>query len=166
MKRASVSVTILLLISLSGSLSCGSKMETPSHFLRSFSLARIVNQMNLQDIGLMSADVSGTAALGPPTSQRRENDILLTIAGSKIEQFDEEQFLIKLSNQIVNELGQASLKVTSGGGGSGGVGHTLNLEYEGAEFKGGIDIIGIRAAKDRYRLWCVVREFDYGPRRP
>jgi hypothetical protein len=158
MKKDSFSFTILLIISLTCSVSCHSNMESPSPFLRNFSLVETVRRMNFADFGTMSAGLSGGSSAGAPTSRRNESDYLFTIVESKIENFDERDFLLKLKQQVSNEVSNAGLRVT-GGGGSG---DTFHIEYESTQFKGGIDIIGIRAEKDKYRVWCVVRELASG----
>ena len=160
MKRASFSFTILLLVSLTGSLSCGSKMQYPSKFLTTFSLAKTIEGMNLHELGLMYADTASTTSIGPPIYHRQEKDSLFTIENSRIDTFDEARFLSELREKLSQQIGDAGLKVMGGGTSGGG---TFDIEYQSAQFRGAIDLIGIRTAKDKYRVWCVVREFDYGP---
>jgi len=160
MKRASFSVTILLLISLSGSHSCGSKMTYPSKFLLGFSLAKTVEGMNLKELGIEYASGSVTTSMGQPIYHRQEKDSVFTIKDSKIDTFDEGRFLSQLRENLSQQINDAGLKIMGGGSGSGG---TFDIEYQSAQFKGALDLIGIRTAKDKFRVWCVVREFDYGP---
>lgn len=165
MKRISLSLTILLLISLTGSLSCHGKMEAPSQFLQSFSLAKTIERMNVQELRFMNFDVGQTQSVGPPTSLRRESDSLFTIVESKIENFDDSAILSQLRDNVSQEISNAGLKVTGDGSTAGGIGRSFNIEYESSEFKGAIDVIGVRTAKDQYRLWCLVREIDFGKKR-
>lgn len=159
MKKLTLSFTILLIISLICSVSCRSRMESPSRFLKSFSLVETVKRMNVAEVGLLSAGSSGGAAsAGAPTSRRKEYDELFNIVESKIENFDESDFLAKLNQQLGNEISNAGLNIT--GRGSGG--DSFHIDYESSQFKGGIDVIGIRAEKDQYRVWCVVRELAFG----
>ena len=158
MKKLTLSFTILLIISLICSVSCRSQMESPSPFLKSFSLAETVKRMNVAEVGILSEGSLATASAGAPTSRRNEYDDLFTIVESKIENFDERYFLLKLNQQLGNEISNAGLKITGGGTG----GDSFHIEYESSQFKGGIDVIGIRAEKDKYRVWCVVRELAFG----
>ena len=158
MKKLTLSFTILLIISLICSVSCRSKMESPSPFLKSFSLAGTVKRMNVAEVDILSGGSSGATSAGAPTSRRSEYDDLFNIVESKIENFDESDFLSKLNLQLGNEISNAGLKITGGGSGS----DSFHIEYESSQFKGGIDVIGIRAEKDKYRVWCVVRELAFG----
>ena len=158
MKTLTLSFTILLSISLICSVSCRSQMKSPSPFLESFSLAETVKRMNVAEVGILSGGSSGGTSAGAPTSRRKEYDDLFNIVESKIENFDESDFLSKLNLQLGNEISNAGLKIT----GSGTGGDSFHIDYEGSQFKGGIDVIGIRTEKDKYRVWCVVRELAYG----
>ena len=158
MKKLTLTFTILLIISLICSVSCRSRMESPSPFLKSFSLAETVKRMNVAEVGILSADSSATASAGAPTSRRKEYDDLFTIVESKIENFDERYFLLKLNQQLGNEISNSGLRIT----GSGTGGDSFHIDYESSQFKGVIDVIGIRAEKDKYRVWCVVRELAFG----
>jgi len=133
-------------------------MDSPSPFLKSFSLAETVKRMNVAEVGDISGGSSGGVSANAPTSRRNEYDDLFTIVESKIENFDERDFLSKLNQQLGNEISNAGLKIT----GSGTGGDSFYIDYESSQFKGGIDVIGIRAAKDKYRVWCVVRELAFG----
>jgi hypothetical protein len=114
--------------------------------------------MNLAEVDIMSVGMTRGTSAGVPASQRQENDDLFTIVESKTDNFDAQHFLLKLQQQLIQEVSNSGLKTSGGGGG----GDTFHIEYESAEFKGGIDVIGIRAEKDKYRVWCVVRELDFG----
>ena len=133
-------------------------MESPSPFLKSFSLAGTVKRMNITEVGILSGGSSGGTSASAPTSWRKEYDDLFTIVESKIENFDESDFLAKLNLQLGNEISNAGLKITGRGTG----GDSFHIEYESSQFKGGVDVIGIRAEKDKYRVWCVVRELAFG----
>ena len=162
MKRASFTVTILLLISLTGSLSCSRQMQYPSKFLMTFSLPKTIEGLNLHELGLMDSDGTSTTSIGPPVYHRRETDSFFTIDSSRIDTFDDARFLSQLRDKLEQQIRDAGLKVMGGGNSSGG---TFDIEYQSAQFKGALDLIGVRTAKDKYRVWCVVREFDYGPPR-
>ena len=161
MNKLSLSFTILLIISLICSVSCRSQMESPSSFLKSFSLAETVKRMNVAEVGILSGGLSGTTSAGTPTSRRNEYDDLFNIVESKIENFDESDFLAKLNQQLGNEISNAGLKITGSGSGA----DSFHIEYGSSQFKGGIDVIGIRAEKDKYRVWCVVRELAFGEKK-
>lgn len=168
MKSQSFSFTILLIISLISSVSCDSKVNSPSPFLRNFSLVETVRRMNLAEVGIVSPGPSERSSTAGPTSQRQENDALFTIVESKTENFDEERFLLKLHQQLTEEVSNSGLRITSAGGGA----YTFHIEYspefkgKSVQFRGSVDVIGIRAEKDKYRVWCLVREFDFREMRP
>lgn len=162
MKQASFSFTILLLILLTGSLSCASKMQYPSEFLLTFSLDKTVEGMDLHELGLNHSDTASTTSIGPPIYHRQEKDSLFTIDNAKLDTFDDARFLSQLREKLSQQIVNAGLKVRGGGNSSLG---TFDIEYESAQFRGAIDLIGIRTARDKYRVWCVVREFDLGPPR-
>jgi len=159
MKKLSYFFTILLLISLTGSLSCNRKVQYPSKFLLNFSLDKTVAAMDLHELGLMYADVSSTMSIGPPIYHRQEKDSYFTIDNSRIDTFDDARFLSQLREKLSRQIEAAGLKVTGGGTSSAG---TFDIEYQSAQFKGNLDLIGIRTARDKYRVWCVVRELDFG----
>jgi hypothetical protein len=132
------------------SVSC-TKTHSRSQFLNNFSLGETIKRINVE-----ATDVSSlsTATGGNPSSHRREFDVEITIKGAKTESFDEQGFLGKLKELIVQEAGDSGSTVSGVGGG----GDTFHVDYQNEKHRGGIDVIGVRTEKNKYRVWCVIRE--------
>ena len=42
--------------------------------------------------------------------------------------------------------------------GNGDAGDNFYVDYQNEKHQGGIEVIGIRTEKNKYRVWCVIRE--------
>lgn len=110
--------------------------------------------MKVQGIGRPSGSTSSTASAGDPSPYRHEFELVIIIPESMVDRFDEGAFLAKLKEQIKQEATDSDVKVD--GGGSGG--DSFHIDYHSGKHNGGIEVIGVRTAKDKYRVWCIIRE--------
>ncbi len=147
--RLVVFVTILILCSIS----C-SKINSPSNFLTSFSLGETIKRMNVQGIDASSGSMSSTASAGNPSSHRRDFDMRVFIEESIADGFDEAGFLANLQEKITQEANASDVKVSGGGSGD----NSFHINYHSGKHNGGIEVIGARAERNRYRVWCIIRE--------
>jgi hypothetical protein len=134
-------------------VSC-SKINSPSQFVNSFSLGETIKRMNVEEIDVSSASYTQTASAGNPSSHRRDFDVTMAIKEPKTESFDEQGFLAKLKARIVQEAKDSGVRVSGEGQG----GDTFHVEYQNKNYHGGIEVIGVRTEKNKYRVWCVIRE--------
>jgi hypothetical protein len=110
--------------------------------------------MNVQEIEPSSGEASSTMSSGDSIPHRHAFTEELIIKGSMPDKFDERGFLTKLQEKITQNAVDSKLKVY--GGGSSGDGFHMN--YYNADREGGIDVIGVRTEKNKYKVWCIVRE--------
>ena len=147
--RLIIFMSILILCSIS----C-SKIHSPSRFLNSFSLSETIKRMNLQEINLSSDSMSSTASAGDPSPYRQAFNLEIIIKEEKADGFDERGFLAKLEEKIKQEALDSGVKVYGGGHG----GDSFHINYHNGKHDGGIEVIGVRTEKNKYRMWCIIRE--------
>jgi len=110
--------------------------------------------MNVEEIDVSSVSYSQTATAGNPSSHRRDFDIEIAIKEQKTESFNEKAFLVKLKERIVQEANNSGVTISGNGEGN----DTFHIDYQNKKHQGGIEVIGVRTEKNKYRLWCIIRE--------
>lgn len=135
------------------SISC-SKIHPPSNFLNGFSPAETIKRMNVEGIDLSSAAGSSEASAGDPSPHRREFNLEMTIKESMADSFDERAFLTKLQEKITQEAKDSGVNVAGGGNSN----DSFDIHYHNGKDDGGIDVIGVRTEKNKYKVWCIIRE--------
>jgi len=153
MKNHSLRLITFVCMFILCSVSCA-KIHSPSQFLNSFSLGETIERMNVEEIDVSSASHFQTATAGNPSPHRRDFDVAIAIKEQKTESFDERGFLVKLKERIVQEARDSGVRIYGGGEG----GDTFYVNYENGKHQGGIEVIGVRTEKNKYRVWCVIRE--------
>ena len=153
MKNHSLSLITFVCMSILCFVSC-SKINSPSQFVNSFSLGETIKRMNVEEIDVSSVSDTQTASAGNPSSHRRDFDVTMAIKEQKTESFDERGFLAKLEARIVQEAQDSGVRVSGGGKGD----DTFHINYQNKEHQGGIEVVGVRTEKNKYRVWCVIRE--------
>lgn len=140
------------------SISC-SKINSPSNFLNSFSLGETIKRLNVQGIDLSTGSVSSSASAGDPSPYRHEFDQEIIIQQPMVDRFDEIAFLAKLQEEITQEAADSGVKVNGGGTlTSDQGGNSFHINYHSGKHYGGIEVIGVRTEKNKYRVWCIIRE--------
>jgi hypothetical protein len=134
-------------------ISC-SKMHPPSRFLNSFSLDETIKRMNLQGIAPSSASMSSSASAGDPSPYRHEFHLEMIIPQPVAGNFDEQDFLAKLQQQITQEAAASGVKVSGDGSSEG----DFYIDYRDGEHNGGVEVIGVRTEGNEYEVWCIIRE--------
>jgi hypothetical protein len=153
MKNHSLRLISFVCMFIFCSLSCAT-IHSPSQFLNRFSLGETIKRMNLEEIDVSSVSALSTAAARNPSSHRRDFDVTIVIKEPKTESFDERHFLLKLKERIVQEARDSGVTVYGMGEG----GDTFHVDYQNKKHQGGIEVIGVRMEKDKYRVWCIIRE--------
>lgn len=147
--RSIVAITLLIPCSIS----C-SKIHPPSNFLNSFSPGETIKRMNVEGIDFSSSTGSSSASAGDPSPHRREFALAMKIKESIAESFDEKAFLTQLQEKITKEAEDAGIDIAGGGNSN----DSFYIHYHNGKDDGGIDVIGVRTEKNRYRVWCIIRE--------
>lgn len=142
-------------------MSC-SRIISPSNFLERFSFDDTIKELNGSGLRL-SISGSGTtqASAGDPSPHRREVISEYEINETVGESFDERTFLDRLSEAIQQQARNSGAKIN----GSGKIGgETFYINYKNGSHVGGVDVIGIRTGKNKYKMWCVIRELASEPK--
>lgn len=153
MKNHSLRLITFVCMFILCSVSCA-RIDSPSKFLNSFSLGETIKRMNVEEIDVSSVSYSQTATAGSPSSHRRDFDVAIAIKEQKTEGFDERGFLAKLKERIVQEAHDSGVTIYGNGEGN----DTFHVDYKNKKHRGGIEVIGVRTEKNKYRVWCVIRE--------
>lgn len=153
MKNHSVKWIVYITLLIPCSMSC-SKIHQPSNFLNGFSLGETIKRMNVEGIDLSSAAGSSEASAGDPSPHRREFKLDMTIKESMADSFDERAFLTKLQKNITQEVENSGANVAGGGT----TDDSFDIHYHNGKDDGGIDVIGVRTEKNKYKVWCIIRE--------
>jgi hypothetical protein len=154
MTRYCLSLVVLGVV-LTGCLTSCSKIHPSSNFMGRFSLDEAIKEIHTPYLKPSSGSGVSGASAGEPSPHRREFNKVFDIEESKPGIFDERAFLDKLREKIYQKARDAGVKVNS----SGISGDSFNFDYHDEGHYGGVDVIGVRTAKDKYKVWCVIREF-------
>lgn len=134
-------------------ISC-SRINPPSNFLNTFSPGETIKRMNQQGITPSSSSMSSTASAGEPSPHRHDFHLKMIIKESMAGSFDERDFLAKLNEKITQEVVDSGAKVLGGGNGN----DCFHIDYGQGKQNGGIEVIGVRTEKNKYEVWCIIRE--------
>ncbi|HYP28826.1 MAG TPA: hypothetical protein VE262_19090 [Blastocatellia bacterium] len=151
MKIYSFRLIIFVTVSIPCYVAC-SRINSPSNFLSSFSLIETIKRMNVQ--GTEVTPGSTTASVGDLSPFRHDFDLEVIIEESMADRFDEDGFLSRLKEEITREVNNSCVKVNGSGSGN----NNFNIDYHTGKHHGWVEVIGARTEKNKYRVWCIIRE--------
>jgi hypothetical protein len=153
------SILMMTVIALTG---CSDPMHPSGRFFSAFSLGETIKRMNVPELEPSGGSGSGASTTaGDPTPHRKEFDQEFRIKDTPGSRFDEHSFLVKLQTAIKQEAQSANVHLTDGGS----AGERFHIGYQDGGNQGAVEVIGARVEKDRYKIWCVVRELSVANKR-
>jgi hypothetical protein len=155
MKRSSL-IRTAAVIALA-SCSAPQPMHPAGRFFNAFALDETIKGLNLPELEFAGGTNSFTSSAGEPTPHRKSAAMEFRIKDRPGSQFDAKSFLQKLKKAIELEAQNSEVHV-SGGGSIGG--ESFHINYQDGENQGAVDVIGVRLANDRYKIWWIVRELS------
>ena len=143
-------VTVLL---ISG-CACQKQPEPETAMFRGFSLALVVERMNVPELKPMSGGGGGSESPGEKTRRRRDFHLTYQIQEREGTQFDGEDFISQLRGEVEKALSESGVRVN--GGGLDNDSFHFNYSKEGHE--GWLEVVGVRVEGERFKLWGMLRE--------
>ena len=133
---------------------CQNSEKPETAVFRDFNLGATVEQMNVAQLQPKTGGNSVSNGIGKTTERRRSFELQYLIDEQNSKPFNEALFLKELQTQIAEQISdagvRANLAVSSG--------DSFNINYSTKENRGSFEVIGARVERNRYKLWCIVRE--------
>ena len=128
--------------------------EPETSMFRGFSLASVVERMNVPELKPVSGGGGGSESPGEKTKRRRDFHLTYQIEEREGRKFDGENFISQMRAEVEKAIRESGVRVN--GGGSGNDSFHFNYSKEGHE--GWLEVVGVRVEGDRFKLWGVLRE--------
>lgn len=150
MRRCSVSFLFTVVL-LSG---CGSQNQPETAMYHGFSLASVVERMNVPELKPMSGDAGGSESPGEKTRRRRDFHLLYKVEESAGTRFDDSNFIILLKVEVERVMLESGVRLEGGGSYDDG----FHFDYSKEGHEGWLEVVGARVEGDRLKLWGLLRE--------
>ena len=150
MRSCSVSLLFTVVL-LSG---CGSQKQPETAMYRGFSLASVVERMNVPELTHVSGEVGGTESVEEKTRRRRDFNLTYQIEEREGTRFDDSNFIILLKVEVERVMLESGVRLQGGGSYNDG----FHFDYSKEGHEGWLEVVVARVEGDRLKLWGVLRE--------
>jgi hypothetical protein len=146
----SLFVTVLLLSGCAGQ----KQPEPETAMFRDFSLASVVERMNVPELKPVSGGKGSSEDTGEKTRRRRDFHLTFQIEEREGTKFNGDSFIFQLKDEIEKVIQDSGVRLNSGGL----IGDSLHFDYSKEGHEGWLEIVGTRVEGDRFKLWAMLRE--------